>query len=46
MVQSCRDQNRTRNFVVPNQLQEISSPESVISTGKDNTRRIQSRFVY
>jgi len=40
MVQSCKNQNRTRNFVVSNQLQEISSPESVTNRGRDNTKGI------
>ncbi len=46
VVQSCRDLDKAGNFVVPNQPQEISSPESVTSPQKDVTRCIQPKFVY
>ncbi len=46
MVQSRKNQNRAKTFVVPGQLQEISSLESVINQGRDVTRGTQPKFVY
>jgi hypothetical protein len=37
MVQSRRDQNGTKTFLVPYQSQEISSPHLMTSQGKDIT---------
>jgi hypothetical protein len=46
VVQSGRDQNGVGIYIVPDQPQEISSQESMISQGKDVTRGIQPKFVY
>jgi len=46
VVQSQRDQNRTRISIIPDQLQEISNPESLTNQGRDVTWGIQPRFVY
>jgi hypothetical protein len=40
MVQSRKDQNGTRTFIVPNQPQEILSLELVTSRRRDVTRGI------
>ncbi len=45
MVQSWRDQNEAGTSVIPDQLWEISSPESMISQGKYIIGGIWSRFV-
>jgi hypothetical protein len=46
MVQSRRNQDGVGIFVVPNQPQEISSLELMISQRRDVTRGIQPKFVY
>ncbi len=46
VVQNQRDQDGARTFVVPDQPLKISSPESIISQGRNIIRGIQSRFVY
>jgi hypothetical protein len=46
MVQCQKYQDGVGTFVVPNQLQEISNPESVNSWRRDVTGGIQPRFVY
>jgi hypothetical protein len=46
MVQSRRNQDGVGTFVVPNQPQEISSMEFMISQRRDVTRGIQPKFVY
>jgi hypothetical protein len=40
VVQSCKDQNKTRTFVVPNQSQEISSLKLVTNQRMDVIRGI------
>jgi hypothetical protein len=45
-VQSHRDQNRARIFVVLDHLQEISSLELVTSQRKNVTRGVHPGFVY
>jgi hypothetical protein len=46
MVQSQRDHDEAWTFVVLDHPQEISSPKSVNSGGRDVTGSIQPRFVY
>ncbi len=46
MVQSQKDQDGVGTFVVPDQLQEISSPKLVNNQRRDVTGGIQPRFVY
>ncbi len=46
VVQSHGDQDGTWNSIIPYQLHEISSPNSMTSRGRDVTRGIQPRFVY
>jgi hypothetical protein len=46
VVQNGRDQNGVGISVVPDQPQEISSQESMISQGKDVIGGIQPKFVY
>ncbi len=46
MVQNWRSQDEARTFAVPNQLQEISSFESMNSWRKDVIGGLQLRFVY
>jgi hypothetical protein len=42
VVQSCRNQDGTMTFVIPNQPHEISSPESMTNQGRDIIKSIQS----
>jgi hypothetical protein len=46
MVQNHRNHNGVRTFIVPDQLHEISSLESMTSQRKGVTRGIQPKFVY
>ncbi len=46
VVQSQRVQDEARTSIVLNQLQEISSPKSMINQGRDVTKGIQPMFVY
>ncbi len=46
MVQNYRNQDGVGTSIVPDQLQEISSPELMTSWRKGVTRGIQHRFVY
>ncbi len=46
VVQSQRNQDGARISIIPNQPQEISSPESMNSQRKDVTKSIQPRFMY
>jgi hypothetical protein len=46
LIQSHRNQNGVGTFIIPNQLQEISSAKSMNNRGSDVTKGIQPKFVH